>query len=181
MTNIISRRRLLSLSAVGIVGALAACKTSTSGGVTNVTLDVTRIVTDGKAILASLSAALLAPSIAVLLGPNYAAAQAALAAAQLALTEIESLTGGTISVTLDTTKVQALVTSLLGDAQTALSLLQSIVGKLTGTVATAVGNYVAASLALIPFVQMAAGFTSAHPGAVGMTEAEALAVAGKAR
>ena len=173
MTCMISRRRLLSSSAIGAIGLLAACTTKTQGGSTTATLDVARIVSDSQAILTGLSAMLMVPTVIIALGPNYAAAEAALTAAQAALAEIEALTNGSVSVTIDPTRLQTLVDTLLGDVQTALALVQATAAKLTGAAAMQVADAVAAVLALIPFVRMAAGFAGARPGAGTMNEDQA--------
>ncbi len=173
--SILSRRQMLRLSALGGAGLVVACTTTQGGGTTTATIDVATIVTDGQAILSAISAALLAPTVILLLGANYGTAEAALAAAQLVLTEIESLTGGTVTVSLDVTKVQSLVVSMLADSQTALSLLQGVLGRLPGSEATTTGNAIAAALALIPIVQLAAGLAVGRVVSA-MSEAQALAV-----
>ncbi len=175
-TSILSRRQMLQLSVLGGAGILGACTTTHSGGTTTATLDVATIVTDSQAILSAISAALLAPTVIALLGPNYATAAAALAAAQLVLGEINTLTGGSVTVSLDVVKVQSLVVSLLADSQTALALLQGVLGRLPGSEATTTGNAVAAALVLIPIVQLAAGLTAGRKVVGSMNEAEALAV-----
>ena len=172
-----SRRRLLSLSATGAGSLLAGCTITHGTGTTTVTINTTKLVTDAEAILSALSAILQAPSVIMALGINYAAAQAALAAAQALMVEIQALTGGSINVTINTAKLQSLVTSLLSDAQMVLNLVLGIDRKLTGEAATKVGDYVAAALALIPMVQAAADLVdqSAAPVAT-MSEEDALAI-----
>lgn len=174
---ILSRRHLLRLSAVGAGGLLAGCTvTRGGGGVTAITIDTARLVTDAQAILSALSAILAAPTVIVALGADYAAAQAALLAAQGLIAEIRALTGGSVTVTVDTARLQSLVTSLLGDAQTVLNLVLGVDRQLTGVAATRIGDYVAAALALIPVVQAAADL-AAVPSAAAMSEAQALAIA----
>jgi hypothetical protein len=173
------RRALIGASLAMPVALIAGCTVASSGGVSTVTIDVARIVTDGKAIIASVSAAALIPAVSTLLGANLLTVQTALAAANASLSEIQSLTGGSVVLSADTSKVQTLVTSLLADAQTALSIVQGVIAGLTGAIATKVQTYIAATLALLPFVQIAAGLTAARVGSVStMTEAQALAVAG---
>ena len=92
------------------------------------------------------------------------------------LGEIRTLTGGTVTVSVDVVKVQSLVVSLLADSQTALVLLQGVMGKLPGSEATTTGNAVAAALVLIPIVQLAAGLADGREVIGSMSEAEALAV-----
>lgn len=180
-TSFLSRRQMLQLSVLGGAGFLSACTTTRGGGTSTATIDVDTIVTDSQAILSAISAALLAPTVIALLGPNYAAAAAALAAAQLVLVEIRTLTGGTVTVSVDVVKVQSLVVSLLADSQTALVLLQGVMGKLPGSEATTTGNVVGAALVLIPIVQLAAGLAAGPAVAGSMTEAEALAVVRRVR
>lgn len=178
MTDIPRRRLLVGSTLLASGFLLAACTASNNGGIHTVTVDTGRIVTDGKAIIATISAVLSIPSLAVALGSNYVLAQAALAAAQAALVEIENLTGGSVTTTLDTTRLQTLVTTLLNNVQTALMLVQGAVAKLAGSDAAKVGTYVSAALSLIPFLQLAAGFASARPDAASsMSEADALRVA----
>ncbi len=174
--SILSRRQMLQLSVLGGAGLAAACTTTHSGGTTTATIDVDTIVTDSQAILSAISAALLAPTVIALLGPSYGTAAAALAAAQLVLGEIKTLTGGSVTVSLDVVKVQSLVVSMLADSQTALALLQGVLGKLPGSEATTTGNAIAAALALIPIVQLAAGLTAGRNVVSAMSEAQALAV-----
>jgi hypothetical protein len=176
MNRIMSRRRLLSMSTIGAAGLLAACTMTTGGGSTTVTLDVAKIVTNSEAMLSALSAVLMVPTVIIALGVNYAAAEAALTAAQATLAEIEALTNGSITVTANTARLQALVTSLLNDAQTALALVQNVATALTGAVATQVTNAVSAILVLIPFVRMAAGFPAVQPVVGAMSEQQALSV-----
>jgi hypothetical protein len=175
------RRNLLRASALTVVGtALAACSifsSTTTNGVTTVTIDTARVSTDGSAILTAISAVLMAPSIIVLLGPNLLTAQAALAAAQLALSQFTAMTGPSVTLALDTTKAQALIASFAGDVSQILTLVQPLTAKLKGTTATAIGNYVAATMTLLPLVQLAAALSATGATKTSMTEQQALAVA----
>ncbi len=175
-TSILSRRQMLRLSALGGAGLIGACTSTHNGGTATATIDVATIVTDSQAILSAISAVLLAPTVIALLGPNYGTVEMALAAARLVLGEIETLTGGTVTVSLDVVKVQSLVVSMLADCQTALALLQGVLNKLPGAEATTTGNAVAAALALIPIVQVAAGLAPSRSVVGAMDEAQALAV-----
>ncbi len=175
-TSILSRRQMLRSSALGAAGLVAACTTTHGGGTTTATIDVATVVTDSEAILSAISAVLLAPTVIALLGPNYGTVEMALAAARLVLGEIETLTGGTVTVSLDVAKLQSLVVSMLADCQTALALLQGVLDKLPGAEATTTGNAVAAALALIPIVQVAAGLAPGRSVVGAMSEAQALAV-----
>lgn len=171
-----SRRRLLSLSTIGAGSLLAGCTITRGTGTTAVTINTAKLVTDGQAILSALSAILAAPSVIVALGVNYVAARAALVAAQAIMAEMQALTGGSVTVTVDTTRLQSLVTSLLSDAQTVLNLVLSVDHTLVGEAATRIGDYVAAALALIPVMQVTADLVATSPAAA-MSEAQALAIA----
>ena len=178
MTVPSDRRRFLHLAAVAGAGAaLTACSVISSGGTSTVSIDVGKITTDGKAMIAAVAAVLAVPAVIALLGPaDIIIAETALASAATALANIQTLTGGTIVLSADTTKVQALVTSLLADVQTALLLVQTVVGNLVGATATTVANSVAAALALIAFVQLAASLSSSHATSM-MSEDHAVAAA----
>lgn len=159
MNETILRRRILSLSAIGGVGvALSACSILTQGGTTTVTIDVGKIVRDGDLIVAALGAALQSPTVVLTLGLDMATAEAALLAARAALREIETLTGGSVTVVVDTAQLQALVTSLVANAQIVLGLIQGVFGRLPAEAGSVVGSQLAAALSLIPMVQRAAGF-----------------------
>lgn len=177
MNQNVTRRRLLSLSVAGSAGLLGACTVIHAGGSTTAILDVARIVTDSKAILSALSAALMVASLVTALGANLVLVQAALLAAQATLSEIESLGGGSVSVAVDTSRIQALVVSLLGDVQTILTLVQAAAVSLTGPVARTIAAYLAAVLALMPIVQGAAGLSTLRDRAPVMSESQALAIA----
>ncbi len=174
------RRQLLAmLGAGGLAALLGACTISKGGGTTSATIDVKRIVTDSSAIIAAVTAALTAPALIAALGPaKVVVVEAALTAANGALAAIEQLTGGTVVLAVDTSRLQALVTSLLADAQTALTIVQGVVSGLTGAVATQVANYISAALSLIPFVQLAAELSSSFSHSIAtMDEDRAIAVA----
>ena len=159
-----------TLIAAITLAPLAAC--TTTGSTT--ALDINRIVTDGGAIVTAAQAAIVAPSVTKLLGSKLDTAVAALAAAKSALAEIQTVTGGTASV--DTSTVQALVTTLLSNSQTVLTIGTSAVPQLSGAMATQIGDYLAAAQALIPLVQVAAQLSKTGAERPRMTEAQALAV-----
>lgn len=170
------RRTVLCLTPAAM---LAACTTTKNGGTTTYSIDTHKVDVEGTAILQALGSMLAAPSIAVLLGPNYITAQAAVAAAQAALAGFDQLTGGTMSATYDPTKAQALILSLIADAQQVLTLMQRVMPKISiGSVATAIGDYVAAVQALLVFLQVSIGLamagTTIPPR---LTEARALQIA----
>lgn len=158
--------------------ALAACAVTSNNGVTTLTVDTAAINTRGGAIVSALTAVLGAPSIIVLLGPNLPVAAAALAAARVAMQQIADLTNGKLTVTADTTKVAALVMSIVTDTQTILTLVETQMVRLQGSTATTIGNYIAAVLTLLPLLQVAAGLNT--PPAVSkplMSEHDALRIA----
>ncbi len=169
----ILRSALLGAAALGV----AACTVSHGGTVITATLDVNRLLTDGQAIVSALDTALLIPGVAALLGANLVTAEAALAAAGAAMAELKTLAGNSVSVSIDTARIQALAASLLSDARTVLSLLHGLAPATAVTSRLAL--LVAASTTLMPLVEQAAGLSAAMSASVGpaMTEAEALRIA----
>lgn len=179
-TSLRSRRNILRLALLGGVVGVAGCTLSHTGTTTIATLDVSRLLLDGRGIVAALKAALVLPGVAILLGDKMAVAEATLAAAGLAMDEIAQLVGGTVTVSIDTARVQALVLSLLGDAQTVLALLQMTPAANTAALPTQLSGLIAAAATLVPLVQQAAGLAGAPPRLAPMSEAEALRRAGVA-
>lgn len=177
------RRSLLRLALLSGGAMLAACTATRNGTITTVTLDAARIVTDGRAVLGALDGVLAIPAVAASLGANLATAKAALDAAGLALSEIQTLTGGAVTVSIDTARVQTLVTSLLGDVQSVLGPLQGALPSLPAALsalATELSTVIDAVRTLIPLLQLAAGLVGSPPAAPPMTETQALAIAARA-
>ena len=170
-------RRALLLTSPAML--LAACTVTKNGSTTTITIDTHKVDTNGTAILQALNSVLAAPSIAVLLGPNLAIAEAAVVAAQTALAAFDSITGGSLSATYDPTKAQAPILSFISDAQQVLTVVQQITPKIgVSSVATSVGNYVAAVQALFSFLQVAIGLSSVSVTTLPhMTEEQALYIA----
>lgn len=171
-----NRRTILHLAPAAV---LAACTTTKNGNVTTWSIDTHKIDIDGNAILQAANSMLAAPSIAVLLGPNLVTAQAAIIAAEAALSAFDAMTGGTMSATYDPTKAQATIVSFIGDIQQVLALVQQVMPKISvSNVATAIGNYIAAVQALLVFVQVAVGLSGGGITATPtMTEDQALKIA----
>lgn len=142
--------------------ALSGCVSTISGPITTVTIDVAQIVTDASTILGAVSVALLAPPVVLALGTNYAAVKLALQAAQAALLQLEGLTGGSVSVSYSGNVVQALVKTLLDNAQTALGLIQGAAMTLPGKVAGGILTSIEAALALIPVIRSRAGLVGSQ-------------------
>lgn len=174
------RRKLLRLALLFSAAAAAGCTVSHTGTLTTATIDIDRLLLDGRAIVATLRGALAVPGVAALLGANLSVAEAALAAATLAMDEIARLAGGgSVTLAVDTAHLQALVLSLLGDAQSVLALLQMASGGGTTAAPGELSTLVAAAASLVPLVQRAAGLATVPAGATPMSEAEALRLAGR--
>jgi hypothetical protein len=174
------RRSLVTAALTGPAALLAACSLTTHNGVTTLAVDTAKVHTDGSAIIAAIGTIIAMPPVAALLGPNLPIAQAALDGAQLALSQFDATTGGTATLSVDTTKATALVHSLISNAQNVLSVVQPILPVLPAAVSERVGSYVGAILTLIPFVQAAVDLTSAAKAKamrLPMGEAQALQIA----
>jgi hypothetical protein len=188
--SIVSRRHaLLSASALAPLAFLAGCgvfSTSTSNGVTTVTVNTAAINTDGSAIIAAATSVLAIPLVSGALGANMVAAMAALAAAKTALASIAATTNGSASASINVTSVQAFVTNLLTGVGQITTLTGQALSSVGATVVqsdlTVAQNYLASINTLVAFVQIAASLAtpataSAIKGGPMMTEAEALRIA----
>ncbi len=182
MNHHASRRSMLRLAMLSGAAMLAGCTVVRNGTITTVTIDTGRVVTDGRAIIGALGGVLLVPGVAALLGANLVTAEAALQAATLSLNEIRSLTGGAVTVAIDTARLRTLVASLLADVQSVVVLLQGVLPSLPdkpSAVASELAEVIASVQTLIPLVQLAAGLSGARPDTLPMTEARALAIAAR--
>lgn len=169
----LSRRSLIG--SAGLL-ALGGCTVTSSG----ITIDTATISKDGLAIVAILTEVLAIPVLAASLGTNASVAATALASANAGLVQLNTLTGGSVSLSLDKSAIQAAVTSLLADATTVLNIVQDVSQLMTGPAATTVATYVSAGLTLIPLVQLAAAIVvpaSTKIGLPKMNEQQALAIA----
>jgi hypothetical protein len=180
-----NRRAILSLAGLGLsTAALAACTTTTSGGVTTLTINVAKIDAYAHAIQSAGTALLADPVIAGLLGPNVALAETAVAAVVAGLTAFDAAAGGAVTVSIDTSGVSAAVQSILTNAQSLLALIQAGVSTSKTALASTISNYIASLATIVALLQVlvASATTGAKAAPVlPMTEARALAVANGAK
>ena len=170
----ISRRTLLRTSALGSVAALAACgvvSSTTSNGVTTITVNVAQVAAWGAAI--KNGAALIAGLPGIAGTPQGAVVMAIVAVVTADLAAFSTAAGGSVSLTFNSTSVPAAVSSLLTDAQGAL-------GNVGATVLATAQTYVAAVQTIVALFESALGSTAVGASAPKMTEAQALTVLGVA-
>lgn len=180
----LSRRAALQaiLPLAALSASLAACgvfSSSTTNGVTTVTVDTARLNTDGQAIVTMATTILSDPLIASALGTNVMVAQDLLAAASATMLKIAAVTNGKASTSIDVSSVQAFVTTFLADINQIVSLVMAVMpGVISGVVVNKVQTYLTAISTLVPLVQLAVAL--ATPAAIvpgKMTEAQAVALA----
>lgn len=165
-----------------LLGLLASgCSLTSKGGVLTLTVDVAKIGKIGAPIVALLEALLATPAIAGLLGPNLIVAQAALSAVVASWTQLEQLTGGSATLTIDTTQATSLVLALANNAATLIDLVLPIVPNLPEAARMTVANRAAAGLTLLPILRAAVGLSAPAPSVPPMSEDQALAVAAQAQ
>ncbi len=174
-----TRRRMLQLLGASALVPLAACVTaSKNGGVTTITVNGAKALTDAQAVQASLTAILATPSlVAAMTADQLATAKAGLAAINQTVSDLQTaIPTGVATATIDTTTVQSLAKSLITDAQNTLLIVQNVLGVLHGTTFTMIGNYVSAALSLLPFLELAVGLVSDTHVPSKYSEAEAVAI-----
>ena len=177
----ISRRTLLRTSALGSVAALAACgvvSSTTSNGVTTITVNVAQVAAWGAAI--KNGAALIAGLPGVAGTPQGAVVMAIVAVVTADLAAFSTAAGGSVSLTFNSTSVPAAVSSLLTDGKTLLTDAQGALGNVGATVLATAQTYVAAVQTIVALFEAALGSTAVGAAAPKMTEAQALTVLGVA-
>lgn len=179
----LSRRNFLRSSVLG-VGAigLAACTTSTTNGVTTITLNVTKVKDYGQAGLnaAATVASFLAAYPA--LSPYMAAITVADTALSGALTAFSDAAGSTLTISYNDTNWKTRVDSILADIeQVGNSIEAAISGAGTSLSASVLADAKTASSALDTIISVFRGLlgvSSTARATPSMTEAQALAVLG---
>lgn len=162
-----NRRNLLGASALAATGAvLAGCglfTTSTTNGVTTLTVNVDTIDKIAHAIE---NAVLLVASLPGIVGTPVAATIAAVGSLVIsAVDQFDSASGGSLSVSIDTTGVLPAIQSLIADAQKLLGYLQTSIGNLVGAALQTAQTYAAALATLVSTLQAAIGLATTTPPA----------------
>ncbi|NHN93874.1 hypothetical protein [Acetobacter sicerae] len=178
----LSRRNLLRSSALGLAGAaLAACTTTTSGGVTTITLDVTKVKNYGQAGLNAAAAVIAFSAQFPAISAYVPAIQAAEIALSGALTAFSTAAGATLTISYNNTDWKTRVDSVLSDLSTVAGAIESAIsGAGSALSASVLSDAKTALSALNTIISVFKGLlgVSAVRSSAGMTEAQALAALG---
>lgn len=174
-------RTVLPLAALPVLASCGIFSSSTSNGVTTVTIDTARLNTDGQAIVTMATAILANPLIASALGANLTAAQTLLSTVSMTMSKIADATAGKVSTSIDVSSVQGFVTTMLADVNQFVSLVMTVVPSVaSGVVANTIQTYLTAISTLVPLIQLAVALTTPAAASIApgrMTEAQAVALA----
>lgn len=175
-----NRRALLRSAAPFVVtvyvGGCSIFTTTTTNGVTTVTLNVAKINQYAQAFASGVATVLGVPGVSVLLGVYLAPFQAIENAVVMDIAAFNAATGGSATLTFDATSVPASINSLIADGKSILTTIQTalpqtaIIGTLMDAV-NAVQTIYDLFVALLPSTTVSAALPP-------MTEAKALAVLG---
>jgi hypothetical protein len=167
-------RRIALLSAASLL-ALAGCSavtSTTTNGVTTITVNVADVDAWGQAFLNASGLILALPGIAAL--PVGAAISAVLAVIKTDLAAFDTASGGNVTLTFNATSVPAAIQSVLADGKTLLSDAAGVPGAVTATVQATASEYVQALETVVSTFAAAIGQITA--GASPMSLGQALSV-----
>lgn len=171
----LSRRLLLSASALIPVAACGIVSTNTTNGVTTLTVDVAQVSAWGQAFA---NAALLISGLPGVAGTSVGTLIAGVSVtAKTDLAAFTTFAGNNVSLSFNSTSVPAAISSLLADGQTLLVDAGGVTG-LSSSVATTAQTYIDAISTLVALFQGALSSGVAAAMAPKMTEAQALMALG---
>jgi len=166
------RTMLLSIPALAVAGC-GIVTTTTTNGVTTVTINVAKIDSYAKAFGAFTSAVAGVPGIA----PFLTTVEVAESMALQDLAAFDAATNGQLVLTFDATSVPASITSILDDGRAVLTAIQTALPQtaIIGTVLDAVN---AVKTIVMLFEALLPSFGAVAASRAPMSEAQALAVLG---
>lgn len=166
----LSRRNLLRSSALGLAGAaLAACTTTTSGGVTTDTVNVAKILSIITSVESGLAQVLGSSTAVSILGTSTVSKLQGYVTTVSKITgEVAAETASSISVTV----AQNWITTAESAASAAVTLLEGFSALLP----TPVNTIVLAVAALLPTLEALIGAVSATRATAALTQAQAQAI-----
>jgi hypothetical protein len=166
---------LFAAAATAALSGCGAISTTTTGGVTTLTINVAQLNAWGQAF--SNGAKLISGLPGILGTPAGLAIFAITTAAASDLAAFNVAAGGSVSLKFDRTSIPAAVQSLANDGQTLLTDSVGALGNVATTAMTTAQTYVSAVQALVSLFQAALGVApvAAMRGATPMSEAHALA------
>ena len=168
-----TRRAVLVLLPAAALSACGLITTTTTNGVTTITVNVAQLNNWGQAILNA--GTMLAPLIPGV-GP---AVMAILNLVSSDLAAVNKTAGGSVSLTFDSTSVPAALTSLLADGQKLIGTVSPALPAAASSVATEAQTVVNALQTVVSVLAATLGSVAAVKPV--MTEAQALQVLGVTR
>lgn len=172
----LTRRSIVSaIPGIAAVGALAACSSTTTNGVTTITLNVAQANAWAQA---ALNAVTLVTSLPGIVGTPPALAIIAVEPLISAdLTAFNTAANGQLVLTYDRTSPAAAVTSLAADGQKLVTAVQAAIGNVASSAMQTAQTYLAAVKTIVSLFQAAAGSVAAS-AEMGMSEGDALKTLG---
>ncbi len=170
----LKRRTLLAAT---LLVPVAACTTTSSNGVTTITLDVNKF--DAWGVALANGASLVATLPGIVGTPAATIIQTAGTILTSDLAALNQATGGSISLSFDANSVPAAVASLEADAAKLLNSAKVVVSGAGAAVIQTAQTYIAAIETLVSLMQAAVGSVSVGVAASAtpkMAEAKAMAV-----
>lgn len=179
MRNPSRRGFLRMLGACTAIGTLGACTITKIGGVTTITVNVAKVKAYGQAGINAVATVLSVAAVESAIGaPTVAVIETASVALSAALTAFGSAAGSRVTVSYDDTTMKTAINSVLADLQTvAVDLSSAIMGAGTAVSSSILSDANTALSALKTVVSVFEGILgvvslSAPP----MSETEALSV-----
>jgi hypothetical protein len=169
-------RRIALLSAASLL-ALAGCSavtSTTTNGVTTITVNVADINAWAQAFLNGATFLLALPGVAAL--PAASLIGLALAAVKTDLAAFDSAAGGNVTLTFNSTSIPAAIKSVLTDGRTLLSDAAGVPGAVPATVQATASEYVQALETVVSTFAAAVGQITAGAALGAMPIATALSV-----
>ncbi len=168
-----------TVGAVALMAATEGCSVSTSGNVTTITLDVTKIKNYGQAGLNAAATVTLYLSSFPTLAPYMTAITAAETALSGSLSAFSDAAGSTLTINYDNADWKTRVDSILSDLSTVASAIGAAISgagtALSATVQTDASVALESLDTLISVFKALLGLASGAKASGGMTEAQALA------
>jgi hypothetical protein len=174
-----NRRAFCALLAVApAVAACDAFTTTTTNGVTTITVNVAKLDAYGQAFINGANLLLSLPGVSTL--PAAALITAILGVLKTDLATFDASAAGNVTLSFDSTSIPAAIQSVLTDGKTLLTDANSVLGSAEQAVVSTAQTYINAistvvSLFAAEIGQMTVG---AAMGAAPMSEAQALSVLG---
>lgn len=170
----LTRRTLVSaIPGIAAAGVLAACTSTTTNGVTTVTINVAQANAWGQALLNAIT--LVAGLPGIVGTPPALVVMAIEPMISADLTAFNTAANGQLVLTYDRSTPAAAVTSLAADGQKLVSDVQAAIGSVASSALQTAQTYLAAVKTIVSLFQAAAGAVTAA-AAPGMTEVQAMTV-----